>query len=78
MISTTTVTHYRLVMIVEGVPIRGGTHPESPIKKLTLGATGKIEELEIEDNVTIQYMDLTKLSFLGVEEVQVSVAMGPA
>jgi len=71
---TTALTHleYRLVMVVDGVPIRGTLQRTEPVKEIKLGPSGRIESLVVEDeSVKIQFMDLTKLSFVGVESVEV-------
>lgn len=71
---TTALTHleYRLVMVVEGVPIRGTLQRTEPVKDIKLGPSGRIESLVVEDeSVKILFMDLTKLSFVGVESVEV-------
>lgn len=62
-----------MVMVVDGVPIRGTLQETEPVKDIKLGPTGRIESLVVEDeSVKILFMDLTKLSFVGVESVEVA------
>lgn len=65
--------HSRLIMVVDGVPVQGKWQVEDPIEDLKLGPTGRIDSLVVKDeSVKILYMDLTKLSFIGVETVELA------
>lgn len=68
---------YRLVLVVDGVPIKGAATEDWPIVTLTHDPQGRILEFEHknereEPGFFVAHADLTKVALVGVEVVAVA------